>query len=152
NLFSILLGTVVGLIFGALPGLGALMAMIVLLPLTFDMSAIAAVLLLLAAYQSAEYGGSISAVTMGIPGTPSSAATVVDGHPYAKEDGFGKALEYSLTASTIVALAGALALLFFAKPFAVFALKLSQTAYFIIALIGLITVSLISKDLIKGLI
>lgn len=152
NLFSILLGTFVGLIFGALPGLGALMAMIVLLPLTFDMSAIAAVLLLLAAYQSAEYGGSISAVTMGIPGTPAAAATVLDGHPYAKKEGVGKALAYSLTASTIGGLAGGLALIFLAKPFADFALKLSETEYFLIALIGLITVSLISKDLIKGLI
>lgn len=153
NLLAILLGTTVGLIFGALPGLGAIMAMVVLLPLTYSMEPVAAVLLLLSAFQAAEYGGSISSIALGIPGTPAAAATVLDGSVMAKNGFPGKALGYSLTASTIGAFAGGLALLFLAQPFAKFALKLSEPEYFLIGILGLIAVTMISsQDAIKGLI
>ncbi|AXH99546.1 C4-dicarboxylate ABC transporter permease [Sporosarcina sp. PTS2304] len=153
NLLAILLGTTVGLIFGALPGLGAIMAMIVLLPLTYSMEPVAAVLLLLSAFQAAEYGGSISSIALGIPGTPAAAATILDGSAMAKKGYPGKALGYSLTASTIGAFAGGLALIFLAQPFAKFALKLSEPEYFLIGILGLIAVSMISsKNAIKGLI
>lgn len=153
NLLAILLGTTVGLIFGALPGLGAIMAMIVLLPLTYNMEPVAAVLLLLSAFQAAEYGGSISSISLGIPGTPAAAATILDGSAMAKNGYPGKALGYSLTASTIGAFAGGLALIFLAQPFAKFALKLSEPEYFLIGILGLIAVSMISsQNAIKGLI
>lgn len=153
NLIAIIFGTTVGLIFGALPGLGAIIAMVVLLPLTFSMDPVAAVLLLLSTYQAAEYGGSISSIALGIPGTAAAAATVIDGHAMAKKGAPGKALAYSLTASTIGGFVGGLALLFLAQPFAKFGLQLSESEYFLIGLLGLIAVMMISsKDKTKGLI
>ncbi len=149
----ILLGTFVGMLIGALPGLGAMIAIILFLPLTYNISAINAILLLLATYQAAEYGGSISSITLGIPGTPAAAATVLDGYPYAKKKSPGKALGYSLFSSTIGGIIGALALFFISEPMAKFALQLSDPEFFLLALLGLLGVGAISsKDKIKSLI
>ena len=80
NLLCILLGTFIGILIGAIPGLGPIIAIVLLLPLTFSMSPLSAVLMLLAAFQGAEYGGSISSIVLGIPGTTANIATVFDGH------------------------------------------------------------------------
>lgn len=63
-------------------------------------------------YKAGEYGGSISSVVLGIPGTPSAAATVLDGHTYAQKKSPGKALAYSLQASLVSALLGSFVLIF----------------------------------------
>lgn len=144
NLIAILVGTTVGLIFGALPGLGAILAMVILLPITYSMSPLAAILMLLATFQAAEYGGSISSVAIGIPGTAAAAATTLDGFPMAKKGQPGKALAYSLVASTIGGFIGGLALLFLAQPFAKFGLQLSEPEYFLLGILGLIAVAALS--------
>lgn len=79
NMLCILLGTLVGMVFGALPGLGTVIAVALLLPVTFTLPPLAGILMLLATYQAGEYGGSISAILLGVPGTPQAAATVIDG-------------------------------------------------------------------------
>ncbi|PIC62776.1 C4-dicarboxylate ABC transporter permease [Sporosarcina sp. P13] len=144
NLMAIFLGTIVGLIIGALPGLGATMAVIFLLPFTYTMDPVAAVLLLLAAFQAAEYGGSISAITLGIPGTPAAVATAQDGIPLARNESPGKALGISLNASVIGGVVGALCLIFLTEPFANFALRLSDPEFFLLGVMGLIAVASIS--------
>lgn len=153
NLVAIFGGTFVGLLFGALPGLGVSIALVLLLPLTYNMAPVSGILLLLAAFQAAEYGGSISAITLGIPGTVAAAATCFDGNVLAKKSSPGKALAYSLVASTIGGLVGGLVLATLTKPIGRFALRLSDPEYFLIGIVGLLAVSgLSSKDRTKSLI
>jgi len=96
NFLYMALGLIVGVAFGALPGLGGASAMILLMPLTFGMQPVSALILLLAAYKGAMYGGSISAILIGTPGTPQAALTVADGHALAKKGQGIKALKVSL--------------------------------------------------------
>ncbi|WP_163851907.1 tripartite tricarboxylate transporter permease [Pseudooceanicola aestuarii] len=153
NLTGILIGTFVGLLIGALPGLGATVAIVMLLPFTYGMEPLASILMLVAAYQAAEYGGSISSIVLGIPGTPAAAATLLDGNAMAKASSPGKALSYSLAASTIGGLFGALLLLLLSVPLSVLALKMSDPEYFLIGVLGLLAVAgLSSDDLVKSLI
>ena len=84
TLGAISLGTVIGLIFGAIPGLTFTMALSLALPLTFGMAAMPAIGLLVATYIGGMTGGSVSAILIGVPGTPSAAATVLDGYPMRK--------------------------------------------------------------------
>jgi len=152
NLLAIFFGTLVGIFIGALPGLGATIAVILLLPITFNMPPLAAILMLLAAFQGAEYGGSISAIVLGIPGTAAAAPTVLDGNALAKKVSPGKAFGYSLSASVIGGIAGGL-LLFTAEPIAMFALRFSDPEFFLIGILGILTItSLGSKDNIKSMI
>ena len=141
NLAGILIGTFVGLLIGALPGLGATVAIVILLPFTYGMEPLASILMLVAAYQAAEYGGSISSIILGIPGTPAAAATILDGNALAKQSSPGKALAYSLTASTIGGLFGGIVLLFLSIPLAQVALRMGDPEFFLIGILGLIAVA-----------
>jgi len=147
------LGLFVGILFGALPGLGMIVGITLLLPLSYNMDAAGAVLMLLAVYQGAEYGGSISAIVLKIPGTAMAAPIMIDGVPMATQVSPGKALGYSLYGSTFGGLFGAAVLIIFAAPIASLALKLADADIFLLGLIGLIAVSGLSEaPLIKSLI
>lgn len=151
NLFIICVGTLVGLFVGALPGLGAAIGVALALPFTYELPTVTAILLLIAVYQGAEYGGSISAITLGIPGTPAAVATVLDGNPMARKGFPAKAIGYSLTASTIGGLAGGIALIAFSAPLADAAVKLGAPEYALIGLLGLAAVvALSSKDVVRS--
>lgn len=153
NLLCILLGTLVGMVFGALPGLGTVIAVALLLPVTFTLSPLAGILMLLATYQAGEYGGSISAILLGVPGTPQAAATVIDGHPMAMNDSPGKALSYSLLSSSIGGIFGGMVLIFVSVPLAKFALNFGSPEYFLLGIIGLMAVGLLSgRDKVKSLV
>ncbi|WP_040982095.1 tripartite tricarboxylate transporter permease [Oceanobacillus jeddahense] len=153
NLLVIIVGSLIGLLFGAIPGLGAMVTVVLMLPVSFLLPPLPAILLLLSIYQSSEYGGSISSIILGIPGTSSNVATILDGHPLAKKGNPGKALGFSLFASTIGGLVGGLVLVFLAKPVASFALTLSYPEYFLVALLGILAVAAISStDMIKSII
>lgn len=145
TLFFIALGTFVGLIIGAMPGLGTMLAIVMLLPVTYVISPLESILLLLAAYQASEYGGSISSIILGIPGTPAAAATVLDGYTLAKNQSPGKAISYSLVASTIGGIFGGLVLIFLSQPLASFGLKLSDPEFFLICIIGVLAVGMLSS-------
>ncbi|PIC65152.1 hypothetical protein CSV79_02485 [Sporosarcina sp. P13] len=148
---AIFVGLFVGMLMGALPGLGLMLAISLLLPLSYNMDALSSILMLLAVYQGAEYGGSISAILLGIPGTAMAAATQLDGQPYAQKKSPGKALAFSLTASTIGGLFGGLVLIFLSKPLAAFALKLGEPEYFMLGVIGLLAVAALgSSDAMKA--
>jgi putative tricarboxylic transport membrane protein len=151
NLLCILLGTVVGMVFGALPGLGTVIAVALLLPVTFTLPPLAGILMLLATYQAGEYGGSISAILLGVPGTPQAAATVLDGYPMAQNESPGKALSYSLVSSSVGGIFGGLVLIFVSVPLAKFALNFGSPEYFLLGVIGLMAVGLLSgTDKIKS--
>jgi putative tricarboxylic transport membrane protein len=153
NLFGILVGTLVGQLIGALPGLGATVAIVMLLPFTYSMEPLAAILMLVAAYQAAEYGGSISSIVLGIPGTPAAAATTLDGFALAKQSSPGKALAFSLWSSTVGGLVGGLVLLFLSMPLSLIAVQLGDPEFFLVGILGLIAVAgLSSSDVLRSFI
>ena len=108
---GLLIGVVGGMIIGALPGLSATMGIALLIPVTYGMRPSAAILMLAAIYTSAVYGGSISAILIHTPGTPSSAATCLDGYPMAQKGESLHAIGISTTSSVIGGVISAIALL-----------------------------------------
>jgi putative tricarboxylic transport membrane protein len=135
------IGAVLGMVLGALPGLGATIGCALLIPLTFHMDPKVAIVTLCSLYMSSCYGGSISSVLLGIPGTSGAVATVIDGFPMSKRGFPGKALGYSLHASTVGGLVGWVFLAFLTVPLSKLALSLADPELFIIGLIGLVSVS-----------
>ena len=96
TILLVAIGTVVGIIFGAIPGLTATMAIVMFLPVTYSMAASEGISMLMALYIGGISGGLISAILLNIPGTPSSVATCFDGKPMANKGEAGKALGLSL--------------------------------------------------------
>ena len=147
NFITMNIGLAAGIIMGALPGLTATMGVAVLMPLTYGMDPTAGILLLLGVYCGGTYGGSITAILIRTPGTPASAATVLDGHPLAQKGQAGKALDMAIKASTIGGLISAFALLFLAPQIAKLALMFGPHEMFTLALFGLTIIAAIcSKD------
>ncbi|CAK7044711.1 MAG: hypothetical protein BACD_02294 [Bacteroides rodentium] len=141
-----------GLIIGALPGLSAFTALAIMLPFTFGMDPVNGISFLMAVYVGGTSGGLISAILLGIPGTPSSIATCFDGYPMAKKGEAKKALGTAVLFSFIGGLIGALVLSFIGPHIARIALKFSSYDYFAIILFALTTVSALSQgSMVKGL-
>ncbi|MDX9957192.1 MAG: tripartite tricarboxylate transporter permease [Clostridia bacterium] len=153
NLLYINIGLAAGIVIGALPGLTATMGVALLLPLTYGLSPITGILLLLGVYCGGIYGGSITAILIKTPGTPASAATILDGYPLARQGRAGQALSMALIASTIAGLFSAMVLLLVAPQLARFALRIGPAEYFALAVFGLTIISSVSgKSIVKGLI
>jgi len=138
---AITVGVVLGILVGAMPGLSPSMGVALLVPFTYNLNPLTALVLLVAVYQAANYGGSITAVTINTPGTPSSVATAFDGYQLTKQGKCGWALGISLVASTVGGLFGILILILFAQPLAAVAVKLHPAEYFCLAMLGLTTVA-----------
>jgi len=152
TLFLIFAGVVGGLIIGALPGLSAFTALAIMLPFTFGMEAVNGISFLMAVYVGGCSGGLISAILLGIPGTPSSIATCFDGYPMAKKGEAKKALGAAILFSFIGGLIGAVVLSFAGPHIAKVALKFNSYDYFAIILFSLTTVSALSEgSIVKGL-
>lgn len=152
-LLTILLGAVVGYIIGIIPGLSAGMGIALMLPFTFGLDVLTALVFLTALYCAAEYGGSITAITLNIPGDAGSAATTLDGYPMAKQGYPAKALGISMVASFFGSLLSIFGLTFLSTYMASFALGFGPPEYFAMALFGLsLVVSLGGTSLIKGFI
>lgn len=152
TILFMLIGTVAGLIIGALPGLTGNMAIALMVPVTFTMKPTAAIAFLVAIYCSSIFGGSISAILLGIPGTISSFATTLDGYPMAKKGQAGRALGISTMASVFGGLFSAVVLTFLTTFLAEVALKFGPAEYFAVAVLGLCCISSIGgKSLSKGL-
>lgn len=153
TLLLMLVGTFGGLIIGALPGLSAFTALAIMLPFTFGMNPISGLCFLVAVYVGGSSGGLISAVLLGIPGTPSSIATCFDGYPMAQQGKSKTALSAAIMSSFVGGIFGAVVLSFVGPYIAQIALKLSSYDYFGIILFALTTVSsLAGKNMVKGLI
>jgi putative tricarboxylic transport membrane protein len=146
-----LLGTSVGLFVGAMPGLTGVMAMAILIPLTYSMTPIQAFSLLLATYVSGTYGGSISAILIKIPGTGAAIMTTLDGHPMALRGEAGKAIGLSCTYSFIGGTVSGFFLALFAPVLALWAIRLGSREYFSVAIFGLGIIAYISPTILKGL-
>ncbi|HCR96955.1 MULTISPECIES: tripartite tricarboxylate transporter permease [Halomonadaceae] len=151
-LLMLVIGVLGGIFLGALPGLSATMGIALLIPVTFGMQPVAAMVLLAAIYASAVYGGSITAILIHTPGTPASAATAVDGYQMTLHGEGLKALGTSTLCSVIGGLVSVVALLLLAPPLAQISLRFSAPEYFLIAIFGLTIIGSLSSDaLVKGL-
>ena len=145
-------GIVLGLIVGVLPGLGPPIAIALALPFTFHLEPIAAIILLLGIYSAAIYGGSISAIAVGIPGTGAAIATVQDGNKMFKAGKGGEALGLSLTGSIIGGLFSVICLAFIAPILATVAIKFGPREFLAISVFGLVVVVRVAgESLSKGL-
>lgn len=151
NVLALLGGTVLGIAFGAMPGLSTTMAIVVLIPVSYGMDPLTGLVMMAGAYVGGTYGGSISAILINTPGTPAASATVLDGHPMALKGHGQEALIESAVASFWGTLIGVAALLTIAPALAKFSLRFSSQENVWLALFGLsIIASLASKSLLKG--
>jgi len=149
---ALVLGTMLGIVLGALPGIGSTVAVAMILPFTLTMAQAPAILLLLAVYAGSVYGGSISAILINTPGTPQSAATCLDGYPMALRGEAGQALGWATVASVIGGLTSAVLLLLAAPQLAAFALNFGPIETFALILLGLTCIVSVSEgSLLKGL-
>lgn len=153
NILVLLGGTVLGIIFGALPGVSSTMGVAVLIPLTYGMDPVTGLIMLAGIYCGSVYGGSISACLLNTPGTPASAATTLDGFPMTRLGRGGEALHEACIASFWGGIFGAFVLLFLAPTIANFSLKFGSQENAMMAVFGLtIIVSLSNGSLLKGFI
>jgi len=152
-LAMIVVGNILGIVIGALPGLTATMGMAIFSPLTFFMPPLVGIPFLLGLYKGGTYGGSISAILLGTPGTASNAATVMDGYPMAQQGRGGKALKTAIYASTIGDFFSDIVLVAAAGPLAAIALQFGPPEFFALILFSLTVIaSLAGRSLAKGLI
>lgn len=152
NLLMCIAGLFIGVLFGALPGFSATMGVAVFIPFSYVMEPEAAMLLLAGIYCGGVYGGSISAVLVGIPGTPASAPTAFEGQALTKKGKSGEALAMVTLGSTVGGIASSVALLFGAPALAIIAMKVGSPEQAMVAIFGLSVVCMLSFDnLLKGL-
>ena len=149
--FLIFSGTLVGIIFGAIPGMTATMAVAVCLPLTYSLGLDNGLALLLGLYVGGISGGLVPAILLGIPGTPSSITTTFDGYPMAQRGEGEKALRIGIVASLVGGLISLAALFFFAPALAEFAIKFSYVEKFLIILFALTVMAALSEDMLMGI-
>lgn len=153
NLIYMLVGTVLGILIGAAPGLGPVFALAILLPMTYSMSATSSVIFLSAVYGACCYGGSISAILLNTPGTPGNVATCFDGYPMTRRGEAGRALGISTMASLVGGLFGVAAFALLGNALAQLSLKIGAAEYFLLAVAGLCLVALAAKgNVLKGII
>jgi len=147
-----IIGLIWGIIGGALPGISASITMALILPLTYTLDPMSAIVLLASTYIGAEYGGSIPAILIRTPGTNSAAATVIDGYEMNKQGRAGEALGISLWSGVVGSLFGLLMLVLLTEPLSRLALLFRPTSYFAIGILGLsIIASLAGGSLLKAL-
>ena len=153
GLFYIALGTFVGIIFGAVPGLSGSVAIALFIPVTYTLEPNISIALIMGLMMGGVSGGLISAILLNIPGTAASFGTTFDGHPMAMRGEAGKALGTGIVFSFIGGLLSMFCLILIAPTMAKFALKFGTWEYFTIAVFALTMVaSLSGKNMVKGLI
>ncbi len=153
TLLAMLVGTVFGVIVGALPGLGSVLAITIALPFTFGMDTVPAIALVLAIYCSSVYGGSISAILINTPGTPQSAATMLDGFPMTKQGKVDYAIGWATTASVFGGIFSTVILIIMAPQLARFALRFNSIETFALISLSLTCIAGVSRGtILKGVI
>ncbi len=143
---ALLAGVLGGLFVGAMPGLSATMGVALLVPFTFGMPIMPALSLLIGVYCGAIYGGSITAILVRTPGTPASAATILDGYPLAERGEGGRALAVAAAAAMAGGVIGTLFLILLTPQISGFALRFGAPEYFALAICGLTMIVSVSAD------
>ena len=153
NLFFCLLGALVGTLVGVLPGLGPAATVALLLPVTFKMPPVTAIIMLAGIFYGAMYGGSTTSILLNIPGEAASVVTCIDGYQMARKGRPGPALAIAAIGSFIAGTIGVIGLNFLAPPLANFAVQFGPPEYFTLTLFGLFLAAyLASTSMVKGLI
>jgi putative tricarboxylic transport membrane protein len=151
NLAAMSVGTVAGILVGALPGITTAMSIAILLPLTFALDPLVALGLIAGIYNGAMYGAAIPAILLRIPGHGTAIVTTLDGYPMAQRGQAGYALQVAMVSSAIGGIMSAIALILIAPPLTVLALAFGPPEVFWLAVLGLSSVAmLLGSDPIKG--
>jgi putative tricarboxylic transport membrane protein len=152
NLLYCLIGVFVGTAVGVLPGLGPVATIAMLLPATFGLPPISALIMLSGIYYGAQYGGSTTAILVNLPGESSSVVTAIDGYQMARQGHAGKALATAAWASFFAGTVATILLALFAPPLADLALKFGPAEYFSLMVLGLVaSVVLASGSLLNAI-
>ena len=152
NLLYAFIGCLLGTLIGVLPGIGPVATIAMLLPATYALPPIAALIMLAGIYYGAQYGGSTTAILVNLPGEASSVVTVIDGHAMAKQGRAGPALAAAGIGSFFAGSVGTLILAAFAPPLTELAFKFGPAEYFSLMVLGLIgAVVLASGSLLKAI-
>jgi len=144
NLFFCFMGVLIGTLVGVLPGLGPVAAMSLLLPTTFHLSPVSAVIMLSGIYYGAMYGGSTTSILVNIPGEAASVITCLDGYQMARKGRAGAALGIAAFGSFIAGTLSILGLMLLAPMLADVALKFGPPEYFSLMLLGLVIVTFLA--------
>lgn len=153
NISALSIGVLVGLIIGALPGLGAYVGIALLIPLTFVMDPTSSLLLLTGLYTAGIYGGSITAVLLRVPGTSASAATAIDGYILSERGKPRASVGMATFASVTGGIFSGIVLLTLAPLLAKVATMFGPPEYFLMAIFGLTAIgSIATRNVLKGLI
>ncbi|MGI6635676.1 MAG: tripartite tricarboxylate transporter permease [Christensenellales bacterium] len=151
-LLFVVIGTSWGMLAGAIPGISASLAVILIMPFTYSMTGIQSIVVLVSVYVGAMCGGSISAILLRTPGTPSAVVTVFDGYPLAQKGQAGKALGIAITASAVGGIISGIIMVLAAPTLAKFALRFQSAEFFALGLLGLSAIaSMATKDWKKAL-
>ena len=152
NLLYAFIGCLLGTLIGVLPGIGPVATIAMLLPATYALPPVSALIMLAGIYYGAQYGGSTTAILVNLPGEASSVVTVIDGHAMAKQGRAGPALAAAGLGSFFAGCVGTLILAAFAPPLTELAFKFGPAEYFSLMILGLIgAVVLASGSLLKAI-
>lgn len=153
NFFFVFIGITAGIIVGALPGLTATMGCALLIPFTFGLEPVKGLLMLLGIFCGGIYGGSISGILIRTPGTPSAAATLLDGYPLSQKGMAGKAIGMATVASFLGGTTGAVVMTFLSPQIAKIGLRFGPPEFFALAIFGLgMIITISGRSLLKGII
>lgn len=148
---AMVIGTMIGIFIGALPGFTATMSIALLIPLTFEWSPLIGLAAMAGIYNGAMFGGAIPAILINIPGTPAGIVTTFDGYPMSQRGEGTLALKLALVGSTVGAFLSAIVLLSLAPPLARVAIAFGPTEYFWLAVFGMTALAALgSESVAKG--
>jgi putative tricarboxylic transport membrane protein len=145
NLAFAFIGAVIGTLVGVLPGLGPAAALALLLPVSFGMSPVGAIIMLAGIYYGAQYGGSTTSILVNIPGEASSIVTCLDGYQMARRGDAGPALAIAAIGSFVAGTVGTLGLMLLAPPLVQFALSFGPPEYVALIFLGFVTLTFMAQ-------
>src|SRR5829696_1729319 len=152
NLLYCLIGVFLGTAVGVLPGIGPIATIAMLLPITFGLPPVSALIMLSGIYYGAQYGGSTTAILINLPGESASVVTALDGHRMARQGRAGLALATAAIGSFIAGSAATVLVALFAPPLAEVALRFGPAEYFSLMVLGLVaSIVLASGSLLHAL-
>jgi putative tricarboxylic transport membrane protein len=152
NLLYCAIGVSVGTLIGVLPGIGPVATIAMLLPLTFTLGPVSAMIMLAGIYYGAQYGGSTTAILVNLPGETSAVVTCLDGYQMARQGRAGPALSIAAIGSFVAGTFGTLLIAVAGPPLAAIALKFAAPEYFALMLMGLVAAAVLAEgDLVKSL-
>jgi len=152
NVLYCLIGVLLGTLIGVLPGIGPVPTIAMLLPITFNLDPVAALIMLAGIYYGSQYGGSTPAILVNLPGEASSVVTVLDGHQMARQGRAGPALAIAAIGSFVAGTFATLVIATAAPPLAEVALKFGPAEYFSLMVLGLVAATVLAHgSLVKAI-